>query len=276
MSSEIQSLRAEVAALRGEVRRKRQRGRLLPVAIVALFVALIPGLAIAANPFNDLVGGSPHNGNIDAIYNARITTGCVPNQAYCPTDLVTRQEMASFLARTAGLGGNPAVTNAATLQGFSPSGLVRASNGGSNGNAIPLASTFYTVLAQTTITAPSRGYIVLSASTVIGTSPSGTQLVDVLLRFRNGNAATPDQEALVGTVAGSAAIMTVSPTNVFTVTSPGSLTFVLEAAQNPIAGSAAAFRPNITAIFIPFGPGGAIASEDTQWGPASAPEFEPR
>src|SRR5215212_6319057 len=48
-----------------------------------------------------------HAGNIGLIYGAGITRGCVPDQEYCPTANVTREEMASFLARTAGLGSNP-------------------------------------------------------------------------------------------------------------------------------------------------------------------------
>jgi hypothetical protein len=77
-------------------------------------LALVPYTLLAANPFTDLNAGGIHNANIDAIYNAGITTGCVPNQQYCPNDLVTREQMASFLARTAGLGGNPPVANAKT------------------------------------------------------------------------------------------------------------------------------------------------------------------
>ena len=79
--------RAEVAALRSEVRRQRRPGhhrgashRRLPLALAALLVAVAPLALLAASPFNDL-------------------TGCVPDVSYCPTANVTRQEMASFLAR---------------------------------------------------------------------------------------------------------------------------------------------------------------------------------
>lgn len=115
MERELQTLRAELASVRRELRRRR-RAPGLAVALVALAVALVPAGLFAANPFDDLNAGSPHNGNIDAIYSAGITTGCVPNASYCPNDFVTRQEMASFLARTAGLGPNPPVANAATAQ----------------------------------------------------------------------------------------------------------------------------------------------------------------
>ena len=68
----------------------------------------MPTALFAAN-FTDLNAGSPHNANINAIADAGITKGCNPpdNDQYCPNDLVTREQMACFLARTAGLGGNP-------------------------------------------------------------------------------------------------------------------------------------------------------------------------
>jgi hypothetical protein len=88
-----------------------------------LLVALLPLVAAAANPFfSDLNQAAPvHRDNIQAIGNAGITTGFAdPNDPsarhYNPKDLVTREEMASFLARTAGLGVNPPVTNALTAQ----------------------------------------------------------------------------------------------------------------------------------------------------------------
>ena len=110
---DLAHLRARLARLE---RRHRLPRRALPLLLAALLVALVPLATLAANPFTDLNPGSPHNANIDAIYTAGITTGCVPNAAYCPNDLVTREQMASFLARTAGLGGNKPVANALTAQ----------------------------------------------------------------------------------------------------------------------------------------------------------------
>lgn len=118
MQPEIVALQREVAGLRRAVRgqRGRQRRATIVAAVALLVAALAPVSALATNPFRDLNPGSVHNGNIAAIHNAGITTGCVPNEAYCPDGLVTREEMASFLARTAGLGGNPPVVNARTAQ----------------------------------------------------------------------------------------------------------------------------------------------------------------
>lgn len=111
---------AELAALRAErtARQRRRlqvpggrRTRLIAIITSALLVALVPLAIYAANPFTDLQG-TVHDGNIDTIYNLGITTGCNPPDLdnYCPTDNVTRQEMASFLARTASLNRVAAVT----------------------------------------------------------------------------------------------------------------------------------------------------------------------
>ncbi len=100
----------ELAALRAARAEKPRRkgflggrlGRSLAVLTTALIIALVPLSIYAANGFTDLKG-TVHDPDIDTIYNLGITTGCVPDTQYCPTDNVTRQEMASFLKRTASL-----------------------------------------------------------------------------------------------------------------------------------------------------------------------------
>jgi hypothetical protein len=114
---------AHIARLERAYRRRRRPGRGLPLVFAALLLALVPASLLAANPFQDLTGGV-HDANIDAIYQAGITTGCDPTH-YCPRDFVTREQMASFLARTAGLGTNPPVANAAQLGGVPAAGYLR-------------------------------------------------------------------------------------------------------------------------------------------------------
>jgi hypothetical protein len=101
----IEAQGAQLAALharRQPARRpRRTRGQVLALAVVAALIALVPLSLFAANPFTDLQG-TVHDPDIDTIYNLGITTGCSPTE-YCPTENVTRQEMASFLARTAAL-----------------------------------------------------------------------------------------------------------------------------------------------------------------------------
>jgi hypothetical protein len=109
----IAALRAEMTAL------KRRRARsLVPALLVALLVALMPLSILASDRFGDVPTDNPHHDDIGLIAAAGITRGCNPpeNTKYCPEDVVTRQQMASFLARTAGLGGNPPVANARTAE----------------------------------------------------------------------------------------------------------------------------------------------------------------
>jgi hypothetical protein len=116
--SELATLRAEVATLKRGRRRRHAARRLLTTIIAAALVALVPLTVLADFAFLDLDPNSPHNDNITAIKAAGITKGCDPPAfvQYCPKDFVTREEMASFLARTAGLGDNPPVANARIAQ----------------------------------------------------------------------------------------------------------------------------------------------------------------
>ena len=106
-----------------QLERRRFPRRFLPLAIVVLLAALMPLSMLAAGPtFSDLGTAAPvHQPNIQAIGDAGISTGFEdPNdptkRVYDPKANVTREEMASFLARTAGLGGNAPVANAKTAQ----------------------------------------------------------------------------------------------------------------------------------------------------------------
>ena len=68
---------------------------------MATFLARALGLApIAENRFSDVVTGSTHAGNINAVVEAGITLGCDPGGTmFCPSDVVTRAQMASFIIR---------------------------------------------------------------------------------------------------------------------------------------------------------------------------------
>lgn len=86
--------------------------------MLTLFVALLPASLLARDRFGD-VPPQPeysHHDNIDLIADAGITIGCGGDPTrYCPNGYVTRGEMATFLARVAGLGNNPPVVNAKTV-----------------------------------------------------------------------------------------------------------------------------------------------------------------
>jgi len=276
MATEIELLRAELAALRGEVRRKRRHTRLLPVVIAALLVALIPGLAIAANPFNDLIPGSVHNTNIDLIYNAGITTGCVPGQQYCPTDFVTRQEMASFLARTAGLGANAPVANAKTLSGLAANGLVRA-NAGAQGSTSATVAAAYQPVATVTITAPGVGFVYLTGAVTVYAVSSGSAYVSANIVDSAGGFKSYPVSAMVGTAAASTSAATISPTVVFPVNGARAVTYSLLVGRDATStGTTGATNATLSVLFVPFGPDGAIGSEVTpNDGPPGTPPARP-
>jgi hypothetical protein len=69
---------------------------------MASFLARALGLAPSSTNHFDDDAGSPHEGHINAIADRGITLGCGPRR-YCPTQGVTREEMASFLARALSL-----------------------------------------------------------------------------------------------------------------------------------------------------------------------------
>jgi hypothetical protein len=62
---------------------------------------LVPGVVLASHQFNDVPNTNAFHGDIDQVYDARITNGCGDGN-YCPTAAVTREQMAAFLARTGG------------------------------------------------------------------------------------------------------------------------------------------------------------------------------
>jgi glucose/arabinose dehydrogenase len=76
---------------------------------MATFIALAIGLPPGPAVFSD-VAGSPHAAHIYSIAAAGITSGCGGGK-YCPQALVTRGEMATFLARALNLPPGPDVFN---------------------------------------------------------------------------------------------------------------------------------------------------------------------
>jgi hypothetical protein len=127
------------ASRRGRPRRRlspARRQRRVATLIVGLLVALVPLSLLAAPVFSDLGTAAPeHRGNIQAIGDAGVTTGFAdPNnpgqRLYNPKDNVTREEMASFLARLGGLGNNPPVVNALTAQSVAAGAITPANLSG--------------------------------------------------------------------------------------------------------------------------------------------------
>ncbi len=251
------ALQAEVTTLR---RRARRRGHpLLLLLPVVLLVAFVPfSLAAAAPVFSDLGSAAPvHQPDIQTIGDLGITTGFEdpndPNaRLYNPTDLVTRQEMASFLARTARL-----VRTARS----NPGPYTRDTNEFTITKVLNIDTTFDPIVTVS-ITAPTAGFVIISST--VGVSIEGTGTVS-LVRLRDAASPTgPASPTLTaatnsGPAATTAVATTLSPTYVFPVAA-AQRSFTLEA-QKSGPGTVKAYDGVITAIFVPFGSSGARVLE---------------
>jgi hypothetical protein len=115
---------------------------------MALLAALVPlaGPAVAVGTFDD-DDGNIHEANIEKIASLGITKGCNPptNNLYCPDDLVTREQMASFLVRTFDLPSAPpgqftdtsASVHAADIDALAASGVTKGCDPPANTNYCP-------------------------------------------------------------------------------------------------------------------------------------------
>jgi hypothetical protein len=82
--------------------RWRTRRRAIPAIALTLIALVVPALVFAAS-FGDVPPSSPYYASIEKVAAAGITSGC-GNGNYCPKATVTREQMATFLGRTGGMG----------------------------------------------------------------------------------------------------------------------------------------------------------------------------
>lgn len=98
-------------------RSRAPRVRRSTIALILTVAALAFPLGVLANhQFNDVPTGASYHDDVEALVNAGITTGCGGSN-YCPSQAVTRGQMAQFLNRLGSLDGDtdPSV-HAATAQ----------------------------------------------------------------------------------------------------------------------------------------------------------------
>jgi hypothetical protein len=76
---------------------RRPRPRRVALA-GALLAVLLPATALASHIFTDVPTSMSGHAAIEAVFDAGITGGCTAT-TYCPTDPVTREQMAIFLQR---------------------------------------------------------------------------------------------------------------------------------------------------------------------------------
>ena len=97
---------------------RRGMVRVATVLIVTLAVLAFPLWTLASHQFSDVPDSNPFHADVSAIADAGVTTGCGGGN-YCPTDYVTREQMAAFMNRLGALGpGKTPVVNADKVDGF--------------------------------------------------------------------------------------------------------------------------------------------------------------
>jgi hypothetical protein len=266
---DLAQLRATVMTLQHDLARLQRRRRLprrfLPLALVGLLVTLLPLSILAAGPtFSDLGTAAPvHQPNIQAIGDAGITTGFEdPNspgqRLYDPKANVTREEMASFLARTAGLGGNAPVVNAATVGGRVPASLGRL--GAAPAPAAITLDAQDREIATVDLDVPAPGYVLVIAThqlTTVNGKPGAGDLVASFQcnYFGASRVSPPFAAALEDSVGHASGTLThVFPMDAALV---GPHRFALRARLAPGSAPLVA-TASLTALYVPFGPDGAI------------------
>lgn len=90
---------------------RRTRRHVAVAILVSLLVIAVPAIVVATHQFSDVPTDSTFHDEIEALYDARIATGCATG-LYCPNNAVTRAQMAGFMGR--GLGHAAASTGQIT------------------------------------------------------------------------------------------------------------------------------------------------------------------
>ena len=169
----IAQLEAEVAELRAIVAprsRRQYKPRLLRrLALIGLVVALtIPaGVVLASHQFSDVATSSSIHDDVEALVDAGVTTGCGDGK-YCPTDPVTRGQMAQFLNRLGALDGQAPSVNADRVDGRHANALTRvASWQTSSPMTIPVSGQQTAYGPQLVITAPAAGFVTVNMGVTV-------------------------------------------------------------------------------------------------------------
>lgn len=144
------------------IRPSRVRARTIALILGVTAVAFPLG-AFASHQFTDVPDSYTFHGDIDAIRDAGVTTGCSPT-LYCPEDNVTRGQMAAFLNRLGALGpGKTPVVNADRIDGLDSSDLMLPEDiltyhfGDWQANGTSFGSSLVRFTTVTRITSPGSG-----------------------------------------------------------------------------------------------------------------------
>ena len=165
----IAQLEAEVAELRALVAPRATNRPVRPrlvrrLALIGLVVALtIPaGVVLANHQFSDVPTGSSIHDDVEAIADAGVTTGCGDGK-YCPSDPVTRGQMAQFMNRLGALDGQAPSVNADKVDGRHASSLIRVATWETaDTTEVPANNTFVQYGPDLVISAPAAGFVTVN------------------------------------------------------------------------------------------------------------------
>jgi hypothetical protein len=147
------------------------RSKIRVLFVTAIVIGLmVPVVAIAADRFTDVPDTNVFHDDISWLAEANITRGCNPpaNDQFCPSDEVTREQMAAFLRRFASyLGAEDGIIDAyrtvAAGQAFTFT----------NDGKLTVAAGVTTTMVETTISAPANGYLMITNTSSITSLSSG-------------------------------------------------------------------------------------------------------
>ena len=163
--------------------RTRKPRALSALALVVVLVAFPVGVW-ASHQYADVPDSNVFHGDIAAITDAGITSGCGGGN-YCPDRNVTRAEMAAFMNRLGALASNKTpVANATTVDRYNANDLVRVAYSQAGSNFVDGAAASAGTLTAT-MTAPRSGWLVINANAYAFLVGTGEDEVQCYLQVNN-------------------------------------------------------------------------------------------
>jgi hypothetical protein len=174
-----------------------RRTRRIALVIAAATLVAIPAAAFAGSVFNDVDDSNIFIGDISWLKDTGVTKGCNPplNTDFCPTDDVTRQEMAAFLHRLA----INRVVDADTVDGKDAVDL-EASTGSAVVDDVtfdPAGGNPKLLTSLTGFDVPASGGVITAHANAVTEPLSGPQLGLVWIEI-DGNGTCPDPVSYPG------------------------------------------------------------------------------
>jgi hypothetical protein len=151
-------------------------------------VLLVPAaVGAAVSRFTDVSDSSPFVNDIEWLADAGVTKGCNPpaNDMYCPSDYVTRQQMAAFMHRQAkyfDADDSGVVDNAEAVAGYAPWDLNAAYALYDDSDWLGFADTAWSVALELEIVPPGDGMVYLTGFVDYGVpDSSGARNLSVMV-----------------------------------------------------------------------------------------------